>query len=203
MVVKKTLGICQSGTSHLLRSQAIAHTRKRNQRSKCIFLLIKSLFITRFLCQFGKTTKLNSYLFFSLCIPPGTVNILHINYELKIHLIKFQAEKRSCTNTDVSLQGRKAQAISLNRNYSFIMHFYCPSKCITLGYLPVIKPSQRKAALHKNKDETFYLKFQKFIPLVCTFFSNLWSQPTPHFLGNKASLLKQLKYIPSFLLGTF
>lgn len=133
----------------------------------------KSLFITRFLYQFGKTTKFNSYLFFSLCILPGTINILHVNYELKIHLIKSQAEKRSSKNTDVSLQGKKAQALSLKRNYSFIMHFYCPSKCITLGYLPVVKPSQRKAALHKSKDERFYLKFQKFIPLICAFFANL------------------------------
>lgn len=165
--MKKTLGICQSGTFHLLRSQAITCTRKRNQESECIFLYYKiSLSI-------WEDNKFNSYPVFFLCIPPGTINILHINYELKIHLIKSQAEKRSSKNTDVSSQGKKAQAISLRRNYSFIMHFYCPSKCITLGYLPVIKPSQRKAALHKSKDERFYLKIQKFIPLICTFFSNL------------------------------
>lgn len=70
MVMKKHLvfvfGICQFGTSHLIRSQTITRTRKRNQEKKYILLLI-SQSITRFLYQFGKTTKFNSYLFFFPC----------------------------------------------------------------------------------------------------------------------------------------
>lgn len=93
-VMKKTLGICQSGTFHLLRSQAITCIRKINQESECISFLTKSLFITRFLYQFGKTKNSIHIQFFSsaFLLEPPTYSTSTMNWRFILLNLKQKKE---------------------------------------------------------------------------------------------------------------
>lgn len=96
-----TLGICQSGTFHLLGSQALyyMHKEKKIREENAFFKLSHSVFQDFFINL--ERRKLNSiYNCFFLCIPPGTINIPHqlwiedSSYYISCYIAP-QAEKRS------------------------------------------------------------------------------------------------------------
>lgn len=74
-----TLSICQSGTFHLLRSQALLHAqeKKKIRKKNAFFKLSHSKFPDFFLLIWKEAKPNSIHMCLFLCIPPGTINIPH------------------------------------------------------------------------------------------------------------------------------